>query len=245
MRSASKMKRPRAQISSRHGQAGGTEGGPDRSRAHQGGTILEVVSEDSSKRPSRREFGLVMAAAGAVACMPVRSVTLPTNLPNKGSRKPELVVEEVGDYQCPFCAEVQPAVKALMASHGSQIALVWRNYPLRRHEFAAMAAEAALEVRAQRGDEVFWRYHDVLFQNQHALAQPDLERYAKAVGADPTRLAEALSVGVHRGAVEDDLRYINGLKLPQFGTPAFLMGEDVFIGSYSHRELVALVEEKI
>ncbi len=218
---------------------------PDGVRLRAARCHTEAVKERFSRRQSRRKFGLAMAAVGAAACMPVRSVTLPTNVPSRGSRKPELIVEEVGDFQCPFCAEVQPAVKALMASHGSQVALVWRNYPLRRHEFAAMAAEAALEVRAQRGDEVFWRYHDVLFQNQHALDQPDLERYAKAVGADPARLAEALSVGVHRGAIEDDLRYVNGLKLPQFGTPAFLIGEDAFIGNYSHRELVALVEEKI
>ncbi len=186
-----------------------------------------------------------MAALGASACMPVRSVTLPTNLPNRGARQPQLIVEEVGDFQCPFCAEVQPAVKALLASHGDRIALVWRNYPLRRHEFAAAAAEAALEVRAQRGDEAFWLYHDVLFQNQFALDLPDLERYAKTIGADPGRLREALKIGVHRSAVEDDLRYVNSLKLPGFGTPAFLIGEDAFIGSYSHRELAEIVEDKI
>lgn len=194
---------------------------------------------------SRREFVAGLMAAGTAACMPVRAVALPTNLPNRGARQPQLLVEEVGDFQCPFCAEVQPAIKALMASHGDRIALVWRNYPLRRHEFAALAAEAALEMRAQRGDEAFWNFADVLFQNQQALEPANLVRYAKLMGANPNRLSQALEVGVHRGAVEEDMRYVDALKLPSFGTPAFLIGEDAFIGSYRYEELVSLVEEKL
>jgi protein-disulfide isomerase len=33
-----------------------------------------------------------------------------------------------------------------------------------------------MEVFAQRGNEGFWRFHNILFENQQALSRADLER---------------------------------------------------------------------
>ncbi|MCE7894717.1 MAG: hypothetical protein DYH12_34270 [Sorangiineae bacterium PRO1] len=190
----------------------------------------------------RRSFLLGLTLA---ACVPVRTVDVPPNVPRQGAKKPELLLQEIGDYQCSFCAAVQPAVKRVMATYGERVALVWRDYPLDRHEHALGAAEAAREVRAQLGDDAFWKYHDVLFRNQRALAPADLVRYAEALGVDQKRLSRALELGIHRDGVFADKREIDALKLPSFGTPAFIIGADVFVGGYSYEELAGLVEDAL
>ncbi|MFO0569510.1 MAG: thioredoxin domain-containing protein [Polyangiaceae bacterium] len=197
-------------------------------------------------RVTRREsLAALSALIAGPGCAPVRTATIPPNLPRKGAPKPELVVQEVGDYQCPFCAEVQPAVARLMSTHAERIALVWRNYPLASHEHALGAAEAATEVRAELGDDAFWKYHDVLFRNQKALAPADLVRYAEAFPLDQKRFGRALELGIHRDSILSDKAEIASLKLPGFGTPAFLIGADVFVGTYSYEELVELVEQAL
>ncbi len=193
----------------------------------------------------RRQAIAALGALAGAACMPVSTVRVPPELPVRGARNPRLVVQEVGDFQCPFCAEVAPDVNRLMDRYADRVALVWRNYPLKRHANAELAAEAALEIRAQLGDDAFWQYHDVLFRNQQALEGPDLVRYAEAFAIDSKRFSRALEVGVHQSAVARDRRAIESLNIPGFGVPAFLVGEDAFVGSYGYEELVEIVEDAL
>lgn len=195
--------------------------------------------------PSRRELLGGVGALALGACVPVATASVPPQLPRRGADKPELVVQEIGDYQCPFCAAVQPAVKRVMQTYGERVALVWRDYPIARHEHAMGAAEAAREAKAQLGDEGFWQYHDVLFRNQSTLAPADLLRFAEAFSIDRTRLRRALELGIHRDGVLSDKREIDALKLPGFGTPAFIIGADLFVGNYSYEELAGLVENAL
>src|SRR5277367_5794017 len=89
---------------------------------------------------------------------------------------------EYGDYQCPFCGEAYHTVKAVQAELGEQLCFAFRNFPLTNvHPYAEHAAEAAESAGAQGR---FWEMHDLLFENQEALADEDLARYASALGLD-------------------------------------------------------------
>ncbi len=185
---------------------------------------------------------LTLPAVGT--CRPSSVVQAPPNAPRRGPPDGPLV-QEVGDYECPFCAEVQPAVSQLLAAYGERIVFVWRNYPLARHPHAQLAAEAALEVRAQLGDDGFWKYHEVLLGNQHALERQQLQDYSEALGVDQGRFLRALELRVHRRSVESDKRSIQALEIPSFGTPAFLIEEDAFVGVYTFEQLAELVADKL
>src|SRR5689334_19134324 len=127
---------------------------------------------------------LVLALAACFvsssSCVGAREVRLevPASAPRKGGGA-HVVIQEAGDLQCPFCGRVQPTVRALMAAYAGRVELVWRNYPLSNHPHAALAAEAALEIRAQAGDAKFWAFHDALFANQDKLARAALEQQAE------------------------------------------------------------------
>ena len=89
--------------------------------------------------------------------------------PARGDQAALVTIVEFGDFQCPFCARVQPQLEAVRKRYGKAVRIVWKNQPLPFHPRAEPAAELALEARAQKGDEAFFRVHDALFR------APDLE----------------------------------------------------------------------
>ena len=79
---------------------------------------------------------------------------------------------EYGDYECPYCGLAYPIVKEVRRRLGRRLRFVFRNFPLAEmHPHAVSAAEAAEAAGAQGK---FWEMHDLLYQNQQALDDPDL-----------------------------------------------------------------------
>src|SRR5262245_12634267 len=100
-----------------------------------------------------------------------------------------------GDFECPHCGRAHPIVLAVRERMGPRLRFVFRHFPLAQvHPHAMPAAEAA-EAAGEQGK--FWEMHDALFQNQKALADADLIRYAQALGLDAERVERELVSGAH------------------------------------------------
>jgi protein-disulfide isomerase len=148
---------------------------------------------------------------------------------------------EYGDYQCPFCGEAYPIVKALLDRLGQQVRFVFRNFPLATvHPLAEGAAEAAEAAGAQ---ERFWAMHDVLFENQEALGGEDLVGYASDLGLDESRFVGELTKHVHAARVRED--FLGGARSGVNGTPTFFINEGRHDGPIDLDSLLGAVEAKI
>ena len=130
---------------------------------------------------------LLSACAGRYAAAPRCPAPAPTNAataapamrdservpvgdaPRVGPASAPITVVVFSDFECPFCARGRSLTSDLRAQFEGDVRVVWRNFPLPGHRHARQAAEAAMEVRAQRGDAAFWRYHDILFAHQETL----------------------------------------------------------------------------
>ena len=79
----------------------------------------------------------------------------------RGNPKAPVMIVEFSDYQCPYCRQVEPVVKSLLAKYGEKVSLAYRDLPLRQiHPQAQIAAEAS---RCAEEQGKFWEYHDQLF----------------------------------------------------------------------------------
>jgi protein-disulfide isomerase len=163
--------------------------------------------------------------------------------PSRGAAQPLVTVVTFSDFQCPFCSRAAPTVERLLREHPDTVRLVFRQNPLPFHDHAMPAAEAALEVWEQGGDEMFWRYHDLLFANQRALTRADLERYAAQVGADPRGVADALDAHRHRPRIRADQDM--AVRLDTRGTPAFFINGRKLMGAQPYEEFEAIVREEL
>src|SRR6185436_16242161 len=91
--------------------------------------------------------------------------------PYRGAAGAPVVIQVFSDFQCPFCKRVAPTIAELEKEFGSSVKIVWRHLPLPFHEDAALAAEAAEEAYAQKGNAGFWRFHDLVFEEQETGIQ--------------------------------------------------------------------------
>jgi len=128
---------------------------------------------------------------------------------------------EYGDYECPACGAAHPLVHAIDQLLGGQMRFVFRNFPLANvHIHAEHAAEAAEAAGAQGS---FWEMHDTLFENQIALEDEDLARYAAVLGLDLDRFINELVSGAYTSRVREDFR--SGIRSGVNGTPTFFIND--------------------
>jgi protein-disulfide isomerase len=160
-----------------------------------------------------------------------KTVTPPTrDNPARGSVRAKVTVQIFGDFQCPETLRVVPKLAEIEKQFAGRVRLVWRNHPLVFHEDAALAAEAAQEVFAQKGASGFWRYHELLFaaQTEGGLGRAQLEKLARRVGVDGRRFRAALSSHRHRPTVARDIEAAEQAQLAE--VPAVLVNDLVITG---------------
>lgn len=144
---------------------------------------------------------------------------------------------EFGDYQCPFCGQAEPVIKALQQAFGDQLCFAFRNFPIvGSHPHAEIAAEAAEAAGAQG---MFWEMHDLLYENQHALDEPHLYRYAKRLGLDVVQLVTDLRAHRFLDKIRDDLH--SGAISGVAGTPTFFINGLRHDGAHDFDTLYAAI----
>ena len=148
---------------------------------------------------------------------------------------------EYGDYECPYCGEAYPVVKALQERLGDQMCFVFRNFPLTQvHPHAEEAAEAAEAAGAQGK---FWQMHDLLYENQDALEPEDLVQYARALKLDLPRFVLEMREHVYVERVREDFR--SGVRSGVNGTPTFFINGARHDGPFDLGSLLAAIEEAV
>ena len=158
---------------------------------------------------------------GTSGAIPDSNLTLPVAGRDhiQGPIDAAIALVEYGDYECPYCGEAHPIVKAIQKRLGNRLRFAFRNFPLvNSHLHAEHAAEAAEAAGAQGK---FWEMHDILFEHQEALEDENLAEYAAALDLDAERLMREVLAGVHASRVREDFR--SGARSDVNGTPSFFV----------------------
>ena len=158
----------------------------------------------------------------------------------RGPATAPVTLVEYGDYECPYCRAAVPIVQELHGLMGDQLRYVFRHFPLAKlHPHAQHAAEAAEAAGAQGR---FWEMHDLLYENQDALEDEYLARYAATLGLDAEPLIKEVHAGAHTARIRDDFR--SGARLGVNGTPSFFINGVRYDGATDVEELLAALTEQ-
>jgi protein-disulfide isomerase len=170
----------------------------------------------------------------------LRQLVEASDAPSLGPAGAPVTVVEFSDFECPFCSRVVSTLKQLVASHGDQVRVVYRQFPLISiHRNAQKAAEASL-CAAEQGK--FWEYHDLLFQDQKKLAVADLKEKAQGLGLDTQRFASCLDGGAQVERVQRDSE--SGARAGVSGTPALFVNGRLIAGAVPYEQLAKAVDEE-
>jgi protein-disulfide isomerase len=165
---------------------------------------------------------------------------IPLGGPSRGAVMPLVSIVEFSDFQCPFCAQVNPTLQQVLDKYPKDVRIYFRHNPLPFHTDAALAAQAAQAAEAQGK---FWPMHDALFANQKDLKRADLEAYAKRVGLDLARFKSALDQATYKPAVADDAALAT--KCGASGTPSFFINGRPLGGAQPLDKFTAMIDEEI
>lgn len=163
--------------------------------------------------------------------------------PSRGDGKAKVTIQVFADFQCPYSRKVMPTLAQIEKKHAGQVRLVWRNYPLPFHEDAAVAAEAAQEVFAQKGASAFWKYGEMLFGAQSevdGLGRENLEKLAHRLGVNAKKFRVALDDHRHRATIERDVQAAKDADID--GMPAVLVNGYLVGGAESAEVFESAVE---
>src|SRR6266704_6179957 len=142
------------------------------------------------------------------------SVTLTASDPPRGATAPQtlgppeapVTLEIFSDFQCPQCAGIHPTVKKLKSEFGDKLRIVFRHFPMEKHQNAVLAACAA-EAAARQGR--FWEMADALYRTQWMWENAPAPRAvlidrAKELGINTAQFQEDLDASELRERVASD-----------------------------------------
>ncbi len=160
--------------------------------------------------------------------------------PALGSPKAKVTLVVFSDFQCPFCARVEPTLKQLQDLYKNDLRVVWKNQPLSMHP---QAMPAALAAEAAREQGKFWAMHDLLFQNQPQLGADRYEQWARQAGLDLRRYKAALESPRAKARVEEDVKLATSVGAN--GTPTSFVNCRQIVGALPLDAFQRMVDEEI
>jgi protein-disulfide isomerase len=159
----------------------------------------------------------------------------------QGETSAPVTLVEYGDYECPYCGEAHPVVKALQRHFGKRLRFVYRNFPLTQaHPYAEPAAEVA-EAAAAQGK--FWEMHDAIYEHQSSLEQVQLLRYAEEAGLDVGAIAEGVAAHTYASRVRRD--FLGGVRSGVNGTPSFFINGTKYEGDYDVPSMTDAIDQEL
>ena len=130
-----------------------------------------------------------------------------------------LTVVEYAEFQCPYCAQVPPVAKQLLAHYKGKIRWIMRDFPLDFHDRAVPTAIAAGCAAEQ---DKFWHMYELLFANQSDLSDGMIVKHAKSLGIYNTKYKDCLAKP-DKIKARVDRNYASGIKVGVAGTPGFYL----------------------
>jgi protein-disulfide isomerase len=173
----------------------------------------------------------------------VYKVPLTGDEPQKGPDDALVTIVEFSDFECPFCGRVEPTLKQVQDKYGDDVRIVWMNNPLPFHQSAKPAANAALEAKAQKGDDGFWAMHAKMFADQRNLTVDNLQQMAKAAGLNAAKVKKAIEEDKYAKTIEAEQTLANNLGAR--GTPAFFINGRNLRGAQPLASFTTVIDEEL
>ncbi len=152
---------------------------------------------------------------------PNRVVNIPVgDSPTKGKKDAAITIVEFSDYQCPFCARVEPLLNEALEKFPDKVRLAFKQFPLTSIHADAMPASKAALAAGKQGK--YWEMHDLLFANARALKPENLKAYAEQLGLDMAQWDKDFNSPEIQNQINEEMRQAREAGVR--GTPTIFVG---------------------
>jgi protein-disulfide isomerase len=166
-----------------------------------------------------------------------------------GNPNAPVVIAYWYDYQCPFCKQVETNVFPQLLKdyvNTGKAKIVFKGYPvLGQDSYSAALAERGIWTAYP---DIFFKWHEQMFakqddENKGWGNRQDILALAKSLGMDTDKLDKLVvaNSAENQKALQADLE--EGQAYGVTGTPSFMMGKKLIVGSVPYEQIKAAVEE--
>lgn len=115
---------------------------------------------------------------------------------SKGPADAKIVLVEFADFECPSCRQLDQVLRAILPKY-PQVRLVFKDFPLEQIHPWAMTAATAGRCALQQSADVFWKFHDAVYDQQDLISPENaftkLREIATAAGAKPEEFSTCMA----------------------------------------------------
>jgi protein-disulfide isomerase/type II secretory pathway component PulC len=158
----------------------------------------------------------------------------------RGNPGAPITIIQYLDFESPHSKRAQPVLHQLLEDYEPLVRLIVRDFPLPFHRHAR---QAALAAECARNQGFYWRYHDLLLQNQNNLDSSGLIDLAKTLGLDLKNFKVCLDNKYGATAVNQDIEAAN--KLGLHSTPVLFINGLYHKGPPEYSEMARLINHEL
>ncbi len=155
--------------------------------------------------------------------------------PVGGNPNGDVTIVEFFDYRCGFCKRVAPVVEEALAKD-KKIRIVYKEFPVLGPN-SVLAARAALASRAQGK---YIAFHKALIKARISYDEASIMKIAATVGIDTARLKKDMRSPRIQAQLDKNRALARSLGIR--GTPAFIIGKQLFPGALTPDRLAGMIQ---
>ncbi len=194
----------------------------------------EVVYQALQELQRRQEAAKAEHQKAAVAANHVQLFQQADD-PVGGNPDGDVTVVEFFDYQCHYCRQVMPSLKAKL-QEDKKLRVVFKDFPILGAD-SVTAARAALAARKQ---DRYVPFHFALMTASD-LSLDGIMAVARSVDIDTRQLAADMNAPEVDAQIKANYALAHTLGIE--GTPAFVIGDELIPGALDQTRLTQLIDE--
>lgn len=172
-----------------------------------------------------------------------------TNFNKMGDQDAPISVVIYSDFQCSHCANFYNGAEQDLIDEYVKTGLINYEFSSFGNSMGPESAQAAEAAYCAGDQDLFWDYHNVLYENfsygnSGGYDEDNLIKFAKKLGMDTNSFEACLTDGKYESKVNEDLE--TGKALGVSGTPSILVNDVVtFPGNVSIEDIRSVLDEMI
>lgn len=197
----------------------------------------EILNEMLAELKAREEASATEKAKSAIAAN--RDALLNDGFSYVGGNpNGDVTVVEFFDYRCGYCKKVRDDIVTLIGADGN-VRVVFKEFPILGA--ASMEASRAAIAAKKQGDDKYWAFHQAML-GADSLDADAIYDIAAGQGLD----VEKLKADMKLPEVDEIISKNHELaeQIGVDGTPAFIVGDQLYPGALGADELQAIVTEQ-
>lgn len=156
--------------------------------------------------------------------------------PFAGNKDGDVVVVEFFDYNCGYCKKALPDVQALV-EQDKNVKVVFMEMPI----LGPTSLTAAKWALAAHEQGKYFEYHAALMEHLGGKEESDLAEIAGVIGLDVEKMKQDANSDKVQNKINQSMKIAQDIGIQ--GTPAFIVGEQLFRGYIGEEALIQSVKD--